>query len=160
MTPYGVLEDIPTFALYRIYEYILADDTIGMRNELEYFWWKPWRVCEIPDPEDDSAERYAVLSCIPALLVEAFNERLDLGLRREGHAIMSYDERLALAKSVSKTLEISPGWTNRVPALESTLEIPRASESGRLPSSFNDHEACQIFRAKNILIHQLHIHFV
>ena len=56
----------PLTALYRIYEHIMLDQHIEIRNELEAFWFKSdWKVCDIPDPKDPDPERYAVLSCIP-----------------------------------------------------------------------------------------------
>ncbi|KFZ12541.1 hypothetical protein V502_07052 [Pseudogymnoascus sp. VKM F-4520 (FW-2644)] len=79
--------------LYRLYEYILLDQNIGMRNEIECFWNRDkWRVCEIQDPEDDDSIRYAVLSCIPHLLVIAFNANIELGLPRNAPPIMTDDQ--------------------------------------------------------------------
>ncbi|EEY19834.1 conserved hypothetical protein [Verticillium alfalfae VaMs.102] len=77
--PRGVFEDTPVFALYRLYEWIMAGHTVNMRNELEMFWWARWPVASIPDPDPDDPdpERRAVLACIPALLVESFNERVN-----------------------------------------------------------------------------------
>lgn len=97
--PKLVFEDTPLFALYRLYEWIMTGHVINMRNELERFWWARWPVSSIPDPgEQGDPERYAVLACIPALLVESFNERINLGLRREEpHSILSLEEQLAWA---------------------------------------------------------------
>lgn len=47
--PKGKMEDKPLYALYRIYEHIMLDNNIGMRNELELFWWTRWPVADIPD---------------------------------------------------------------------------------------------------------------
>jgi hypothetical protein len=37
--PEYVFEDSPLFGLYRLYEWIMADHVINMRNELEVFWY-------------------------------------------------------------------------------------------------------------------------
>lgn len=37
--PEYVFEDSPLFGLYRLYEWIMADHVINMRNELETFWY-------------------------------------------------------------------------------------------------------------------------
>ncbi|KAM5367198.1 hypothetical protein ACJZ2D_010188 [Fusarium nematophilum] len=37
--PMGIFTDSPLYALYRLYEWIMADHTVNMRNELELFWW-------------------------------------------------------------------------------------------------------------------------
>jgi hypothetical protein len=39
--PKHVLEDSPLFGLYRLYEWIMADHVINIRNELEVFWYVP-----------------------------------------------------------------------------------------------------------------------
>lgn len=123
--PPGVFTDTPLYALYRLYEWLLLDHTVNLRNELEVFWWARWPVSSIPDPGDQSdPERYAVLSCIPSLLVESFNERIRMGLRREEpHSILSIEEQLAWAASPQK-LETVPEWTRNVPPLESIFHIP------------------------------------
>ncbi|KXS99868.1 hypothetical protein AC578_4490 [Pseudocercospora eumusae] len=161
--PRGVLKDQPQYALFRLYEHIMLDDNIGMRNELESFWWKPWPVHEIPDPADHAQpERYAVLACIPALLVEAFNQRIDIGLRRQGDSIMNEDEREALARSLPATTvyEQLPPWTRSVEPLEQTLYIPHEMEGLPQLSNLDDDRASPAFREKNILLWHPHIHFV
>ena len=158
--PEGEMEDRPLFALYRIYEHIVLDNNIGMRNELEAFWWKPWPVCDIPDPKDtDEPERYAVLASIPALLVESFNQRIDMGLRREGQPIMNPEDRLALAqKPVIR--ETVPQWTTEVQPLELMLNIPHTIEDETQLESIHDKRTSAPFKEKNILIWHPHIHFV
>ncbi|KAF2453600.1 Metallo-dependent phosphatase-like protein [Lineolata rhizophorae] len=157
--PYGEKEDAPLYALYRLYENIVLDDNIGIRNEIEAFWWKRWLVKDIPDPKDeDELERYAVLACIPALLVESFNRRIELGLCREGHSIMSQEEREVLAKT-PKTLESMPPWASKVPPLVETLYIPHTIEGESQLHSLDDKRSSAWFKEKNILIWHHHIHF-
>lgn len=140
----------------------MVGHTVNMRNELELFWWKRWPVSSIPDPGDyGDPERYAVIACIPALLVESFNERIDLGLRREEpHSILSLEEQMRFAAS-PKLYETPPDWTESVKSLDETLHIPQ--EVGlwqEQPTSLDHPQACQIFRRKNILCPKLHIHFI
>ncbi|KAK1767022.1 hypothetical protein QBC33DRAFT_74852 [Phialemonium atrogriseum] len=160
--PRGVFEDTPLYSLYRLYEWIMVDHTINMRNELEMFWWNRWPVSSIPDPgEQADSERYAVLACIPALLIESFNDRIEKGLRREEpHSILSLEEHLQLA-ATPKNLEREPAWTEDVPPLETTLYIPH-SQPGRTSqlTTFDDPEASSAFRKKNILAMEPHIHFI
>ena len=158
--PSGEMEDKPLYALYRIYEQIILDNNNGIRNELEAFWWKPWPVSDIEDPNDDGEpERYAVFACIPALLVEAFNGRIDLGLRREGQPIMNQDERQKLAKT-PKAYETVPTWTKDVQPLEQTLHIPHSMQTYAQLESLDDERASAPFKEKNILFWHPHIHFV
>lgn len=43
--------DSPLAALYRIYEHIVLDQHIEIRNEIEAFWYHAdWAVRDIPDP--------------------------------------------------------------------------------------------------------------
>jgi hypothetical protein len=95
------------FSLYRLYEHLVLNDNVGLRNELEYFWYAKWPVASIPDPEDSSSSRYAVLSAIPALLVESFNERIKLGLPRKADSIVTREELEEYAKE-DKVFETVP----------------------------------------------------
>ena len=82
--------DTPLAALYRIYEHIVLDQHIEVRNEIEAFWYHAdWAVRDLPDPRDPHPERYACLACIPALLCLAFNKRIELGLPRDAPAIFT-----------------------------------------------------------------------
>jgi hypothetical protein len=143
-----------------LYEHIVLDNNIGMRNEIESFWWKKWPVKDIPDPLDEhEPERYAVLACIPPLLVESFNKRTELGLRRDAHSIMSVEERQAFA-ATPKVLESAPSWTSRVKPLERTLHIPHTIARETQLVSLDDKKQSPAFKAKNIMIWQPHIHFI
>ncbi|KAF5017584.1 hypothetical protein F66182_10474 [Fusarium sp. NRRL 66182] len=159
--PKGVFQDSSLYALYRIYEWIMAGHTINMRNELELFWWHQGSVSTIPDPgEQGDPERYAVLSCIPALLVESFNERQRLGMRREEpHSILSIEEQLHWA-STPVVLETEPPWTKDVAPLDTVLNIPHDESYGPQLTSLDDPKASVAFKKKNILMMEPHIHFV
>ena len=159
--PRGVFDDSPLYALYRIYEWIMTGHTINIRNELEQLWWQPWPVSSIPDPgEQGDPERYAVLACIPALLVESFNERNRLGLRRaEPHSILSLEEQLQWA-ATPEVLETVPSWTEAVAPLEELLHIPDSEPERPELAGLFDPEPEPAFKEKNILIMKPHIHFI
>ncbi|KAL9102765.1 MAG: hypothetical protein Q9163_002127 [Psora crenata] len=160
-------KDTPLRTLYRLYEAIVLDWTIGMRNEIEYFFRKhQWPVHEIPDPRDDNPERYAVLSCIPALLVDAFNRNIKLGLPRNAPAVMNDDE-IDEVQLKPKWYECVPDWANRVPPLTETLRLPhhkdplgRGSTALDVIEDASDERASEAFKEKNILVWEPHIYFI
>ncbi|KAM5350644.1 hypothetical protein ACJ41O_007149 [Fusarium nematophilum] len=144
--PMGIFTDSPLYALYRLYEWIMADHT---------------PVSSIPDlGEQQDSERYAVLACILALLVESFNERNRLGLRRaEPHSILSVEEHLQWA-ATPMVLETEPSWTEGVPALKTLLHIPHSQPGCPYLTALDDPEASEAFKKKNIPIVKPHTHFV
>jgi hypothetical protein len=159
--PKGIFEDGPLFSIFRLYEHIILDNNVGMRNELETFWWKPWPVHDIPDPKDyEEPERYAVLACIPSLIVESFNERIRLGLRREGRSLMTDEEREKLAAATPEAQESLPSWVLDVPSLSTLLKISHQIEGEEQLETLNDKRASPAFKAKNILVWEPHIHFI
>lgn len=154
--------DTPLAALYRIYEHIVLDQNINMRNELEYFWYKNrWAVCDIPDPRDPDEERYACLACIPALLCLAFNDRIRLGLPRDAPAIFT-DDMLDAWRQQDRPYETEPKWAANVKKLKNTLTIPHwdaAKHDFVSLDGFSSGKACPEFARKNVLIWQPHIYF-
>ena len=157
--------DTPLATIYRIYEHLVLDQHIEIRNEFETLWFKSdWKVCDIPDPCDPDPERYAVLACIPALLCLAFNKRLELGLPRHAPGIFTRDQ-LEEWRSQEREYETEPSWVKSVPALTSTLAIPHWNNDKREFVTLDDFEkdkdkASKEFERKNILIWQPHIHFI
>ncbi|MCJ1249723.1 hypothetical protein MMC30_006949 [Trapelia coarctata] len=157
-TPPGVPHDTPLYALYRIYEHLVLNRSLSLRNEFEYFWFARWPLASIPDPEDYACpERYAVLACIPHLLLEAFNRRIELGLPRHAEAIMTREE-MDEYQGAERVYEMAPEWTGRVPACGEVLVIPH--EDGEVLEGFADERASWQLREKNILCWQPHIHFI
>ena len=156
-TPKDEPEDNPLSALYRLYERLVLNDNIGLRNELEYFFYARWPVASIPDPRDPSKSRYAVLSAIPALLVESFNQRIDLGLPRKADPIVSREE-LEQYQREEKIFETVPEWTIRVAPLKKSLVIPH--DNDEVLESFEDERVSPQLAAKNILHWQPHLHFI
>ncbi|KAJ6092337.1 hypothetical protein N7467_004306 [Penicillium canescens] len=92
-------------------------------------------VDSIPDPKDPCASSYAVLSAIPALFVEAFNQRIELGLPRKADPIMTREEIEQYQKE-KRIFESVPDWTKHVEPLEETLVIPH--ENNEVIESFED----------------------
>ena len=70
----------------------------------------------IPDPQDHDTERYAVLASLVESLVMAFNNRITLGLRRDG----SYPDFTA---DVEISPETCPSWTSTVEKLPDRLVL-------------------------------------
>lgn len=155
--------DSPLAALYRLYEHIMLDQNIQMRNELEAFWFQQgWNVTDIPDPKDTDPERYAVLAVIPALLILAFNKRIELGLPRHAPAIFTLDQ-LDEWRAQVREYEKEPAWTESVPSCKEILRIPHWDNDARefvTIDGFEDNRASKEFKKKNILIWQPHIHFI
>jgi hypothetical protein len=155
--------DTPVKALYRMYEHIMLDQSLEIRNEFEAFWFRSgWKVSEIPDPRDPDPERYAVVACIPALLCLAFNKRIELGLPRDAPAIFTRDQ-LEEWRSRGREYEMEPEWTEGVPQLDQRLAIPHWDNDKRefVPLDASETtKASKEFAKKNILIWQPHIHFI
>ncbi|WEW61203.1 hypothetical protein PRK78_006693 [Emydomyces testavorans] len=165
LTPPGQ-KDNSLYSLYRLYEYIVLDENTELRNEIEYFWRNhAWAVCDIPDPKDKDPARYAVLSCIPHLLVLAFNNNIELGLPRDAPAIMTH-EQVEECRRREKRWERAPDWVAKVPPLKETLKIPHKKKVYVEESDYtvlgdmNDPEASEVFREKNILMIRPHIYFI
>ena len=117
-------------------------------------------MCDISDHKDtDEPDRYAVLACIPALLVGSFKHRIDIGFRRNGQPIMNQEDRLALAqKPVAR--ESIPWWTTDVQPLKVILNIPHTMEGEPHLESLDDERAFPPFKEKRILIWHPHVYFV
>ncbi|KAG6037442.1 hypothetical protein E4U41_005084 [Claviceps citrina] len=154
--------DAPLAALHRVYEHLVLDQWIHIRNEIEAFWYhSDWAVSDIPDPRDRDPERYACLACIPALLCLAFNKRIGLGLPRDAPPIFTRDQ-LDEWRTKEPRYETEPEWASRVPRLDAPLAIPHWDNNRRdfVPlESFDDKRASSEFAKKNILIWQPHVHF-
>ncbi|KFH45437.1 hypothetical protein ACRE_037400 [Hapsidospora chrysogenum ATCC 11550] len=154
-------KDTPTAALYRMYEHLVVDQHIELRNEIEAFWYhSSWLVRDIPDPKGPDPEQYACLACIPKLLCLAFNKRIDLGLPRDAPPIFTQD-MLAEWRAQDRAREQAPGWVDAVPKLEHQLSIPHWDNDRREFVPLDPAEDSKVSRefAENVIIWQPHIHF-
>ncbi|KAK4152495.1 hypothetical protein C8A00DRAFT_16184 [Chaetomidium leptoderma] len=145
-----------TASLYRMYEYLVVGHTIGLRNEIEYFFNQPsWAVSAIPDPADPDPERYAILAVLPSYLVTAFNRLIERGLPRGSPGIIVSDAVEDELRSREVILEEEPSWVAKVPVLSQPLMIPDASnkepEEGARSKRFLD---------MNIIAEEPHVLFV
>ncbi len=116
-------EDTPTFALYHLYEHFVVRDTFGILNELERFFYNKRPVKSIPDPEDFAEPaRHAVLTYIPALMVESFNERNKIGILKKANPFMTREEFEAY-KVEERIYKELPEWTKRAKPLDEALML-------------------------------------
>lgn len=148
--------DTPLSSLYRLYHFIVIDDTIELRNELEYFFNRAeWPVNAIPDSKDTDAQRYAILAVLTALLCRAFNRLIEKGLPRDAPPIVSDWDALAAQPRIPEEM---PQWAKEVPKLSTRLDIP--DEKDVFLDGPDDPKVCKEFLEKNILIEEPHIYFV
>lgn len=141
LVPLFRARDSPIASFYRIYEAMCAGHGPAIGSETEYFWRRPedeWSLESIPDPTDGDPVRYAVLASLMEAMVDAFNWRLELGLRRGGKRWVEREDDGTAAPFVP---EVVPAWAERVPALEDELVI---MEGGMGPR----------FAARNIIAHE------
>lgn len=145
----------PLASLYRMYEYLVLGYNIGLRTEIEWFFnHADWAVCDIPDPRDADAARYAILAVMPEFLCAAFNRLIERGLPRGSPAIIS-DEVEDELKSRPIILETLPAWAAKVPKLEQSLVIPNVD--GTTPTA---EARSPEFLERNIIVKQPHVMFV
>lgn len=126
------LHSIPLFrkrdtaicSLYRLCEDLHSHEHLVMSRECEYFFFhneRSWQLSEVADPEDPDPVRYAMLASTVEVLVQAFNWRLELGLRRDG--------KISTTKLSNFTGEEAPTWAAQVPPLETTLVLEQADNA-------------------------------
>lgn len=101
-------------SVYRIYEFLCSGENHEVGYEVEYFFFHPhqWRIEDIPDPKDDNPQRYAILASLIEALVDSFNWRYNLGLRRTRKT-----------EDPCPANEIAPEWTRRVGRLPEPLRL-------------------------------------
>jgi len=119
MMPLWQARDTPQRSFYRLYEAFCASDGHMVTYETEYFWHHTsprWATSNIPDPECEDPEQYAVMASLAEVLVLSFLWRLEIGLRRNGAAEGPEAEP-------PEVLECCPPWTAKVPRLDKELII-------------------------------------
>ncbi|KAF8797806.1 hypothetical protein BYT27DRAFT_7343977 [Phlegmacium glaucopus] len=86
--------------------------------ESDYFWRRArWRIKDIPDPKDPNPLRYAILASLVESMVEAYNWKITLGLRR-GVGVTSKEQDEAFRRDPNKPFEEVPSWASLVHPLE------------------------------------------
>lgn len=74
--PEFTAHDTPMKSLYRLCEFLCADEPNQVMLEMNYFWShssEPWDLQSISDPTDDNHERYALIVSLVESLVLAFS---------------------------------------------------------------------------------------
>ncbi|CAE7153787.1 unnamed protein product [Rhizoctonia solani] len=121
------IRDTPIRSLYRLCVSVCAQDQNEIMQESQYFWrHNDWAIRDIPDPRDPDPVRYAMLASMVEELVDAFNYKIGLGLRR-GSAI--YD-REAVANEEARPLEVSPEWALEVAGLDNLVNFCQEGDQG------------------------------
>lgn len=144
-------------SLYRLYEHVVLNHRYGLRNEIEYFWKQSdWRVSDIPDPSDEDPARYAILSCIPALLVRAFNRNIALGMKRDAPAVICEEDFYKSRQEEKQWVDL-PSQALQVHPAPETIRIPH--EDDEVIMDFEDERSDPAFSKMNILIWTPHIYF-
>lgn len=147
LVPIWQWRDTPQRSFFRLYEAFCAGDDACISYETEYFWKRSepeWQPCLLADPRDYGCadpEQYAVLASLAEDLVDAFNWRLELGLRRDGeHTYRRID-----AGRVPTPFEPAtcPPWAKRVPRLDERLILHELPDPGLCASN-------RVFDRRNI----------
>ena len=152
----------PMESLYRMYGYLVAGCTIGLRNEIEdFFNQSTWAVSDIPDPRDHGEadpERHAILAVLLYYLVWAFNRLIERGLPLDSPAMITSVEMEEELRSREIVREEVPRWVKDVPRLERTLMIPPpGAVSGEIPEEASRSKR---FLEMNIIVEEPHVLFV
>ncbi|EUC67363.1 DNA-binding protein, putative [Rhizoctonia solani AG-3 Rhs1AP] len=134
---YFAARDTSIRSLYRLCVSVCAQDQNEIMLESQYFWrHNDWAIHDIPDPRDPDPVRYAMLASIVEELVDAFNYKVGLGLRR-GAAI--YDR--AAANEEAPSFEVCPEWASQVLGLDNLINFCQEGDQG-MPA----------FRKRNIIV--------
>ncbi|KAK2751416.1 hypothetical protein FQN55_000690 [Onygenales sp. PD_40] len=115
--------DTPLRSLYRMYEAMMAGDSmaVAIGYEVEYFWYRgewSWELDRIPDPRDPDPIRYAILACLAESMPEAFNFKLSIGMRRQGDNVPPGEWDGVNNPYAPYTAVTGPEWTKHVPAID------------------------------------------
>lgn len=125
--PLFCVRDTPLRSLYRLHDDLCANRLTLMSYECEYIFRrgsKRWLLSQIPDPQDTDPVRYAVLASLVEVLVDVFNWKMELGIRRGGRPCDQSEER-----ATSFTKEANPWWTQNVAGMGQRVNlIHRESE--------------------------------
>lgn len=127
MVPIWQWRDTPQRSFFRLYEAFCAADDPCISYEAEYFWKRSepeWQLRLLADPVEYGCadpEQYAVMASLVEDLVDAFNWRLELGLRRDGnHSYRRLDSGRA---PMPFEPESCPQWTKKASPLDERLVL-------------------------------------
>ncbi|KAL2366060.1 hypothetical protein RJZ56_000900 [Blastomyces dermatitidis] len=97
-----------------------------MGYECEYFFShrEPhWSLACIPDPQDEDSIRYAILASMVEALVDAFNWRLEHGIRQDNTMDKSEQRRFNFSR------EDAPSWTSKIGPVAKPLTFHEAGST-------------------------------
>lgn len=120
LIPIWKWRDTPQRSFFRLYEAFCAGDDQCISYETEYFWKRrdpEWTPRLLADPLDYGCvdpEQYAVMASLAEDLVDAFNWRLEWGLRRDGN----HTSRQSDGTPAPFVPEVCPEWTKKVRGLD------------------------------------------
>lgn len=158
--PRSKKDDTPLRAVYRIYWAIVMNQTIFMRDGIEYFWSQKgdeWMVKNFDKPNDPNPERLAIVAAILHILAAACNRLIELGLPRQAATSILTSEELEELSQKPKIMEEVPQWAVDLPPLDTPLVLP--TEGHGAPDSAQDEGADAFMAKKNVLVWKLHIYF-
>lgn len=115
------VRDSPLNSIYRLHDDLCVSRLILLSYECEYLFRqnsKRWLLCQLPDPRDDDPIRYAILASLVEALVDAFNWRLKLGLRRGGSRY-----RQSKGMAIDSMLEEAPLWAKKAAPVGSPVDL-------------------------------------
>ncbi|KAJ7666680.1 hypothetical protein DFH06DRAFT_1184461 [Mycena polygramma] len=118
------LRDTPLRVLYRLYECTVDYNANEMMMDSQYMFHEQahWRLADIPDPRDPDPIRYAILASLAEDLVDSFNYKITMGLRRG----ITLDKPWLIGefkKDPHPPLESAPSWTSAVGPLSQFLQL-------------------------------------
>ncbi|TQV95469.1 DNA-binding protein [Cordyceps javanica] len=124
--------DTPLRSAYRIYEAVCARDGDLIASEAQYFWGQEsWATADIPEPPcRQNEEQFAVMAATVETLVECFNWRIEMGLRRNDPLFNN-----AYKEPPPAQPEVCPSWTSSAGTLPEELVL--GSRTTYIKSPFN-----------------------
>ncbi|KAJ7101402.1 hypothetical protein B0H15DRAFT_410811 [Mycena belliarum] len=116
--------DTPLWTLYRLYEAVVDYNADEMMMDSQYWFHEQaqWRLVDIPDPRDPDPVRYAILAALAEDLVDSFNYKIKMGLRRG----ITFGQPWLIEgfkKDPDPPFETAPSWTSTVGPLPDYLEL-------------------------------------
>ena len=112
------LRDTSLRSLYRLHDCLCADHQNYIMLESDYFWRQAhWRIKDMPDPRDPNPVRYAILASLLESMVEAYNWKIKLGLRR-GVGVTNKEQDKTFREDPNMPFEEVPSWALLVPPVD------------------------------------------
>lgn len=118
------LRDTPIRTLYRLYESTVDYNANELMMDSQYWFHEQsqWRLADIPDPQDSDPVRYAIIAALAEDLVDSFNYKIGMGLRRG----ITFEQPWLIEgfkKDPNPPVECAPLWTSAVGPLSDHLEL-------------------------------------